>query len=298
MITKNSKYFYFYSTAFNVFMNIWYILYWIHHWNQIIKIWCTVILAGERYMSVAYPFKIITLSSKKNSIITITILVILSGLVTMPRLFEFQKKERPPVEIYTSTSNRYMINQCMESEPNITMLENYIRPSGINCTIFCSCISQWEKEPTNKFWFHIVFEMSIKFTLPFILLLIFNVGLIRNLYKTYKFRSKLTKSKQKKFLKRQESAISSTQDNGNNWNAFYPIVYFTPIKFYLTIFDAPLFPPLFSILGQISKEENSKKSSTNPSTRLWFVNISSLAIVLSFSLCRWDLKLAPTGKSD
>ena len=169
-------------------------------------------------MSIAYPFKIITLSSRNNSLIAIVILIILSGFSTAPRFFEIQIRERPPVEIYVSKED-LQINQCMFYNLTNVKLRNYIRPSGISCSVVCGCSPVWANRPTNRFWYHIVIETSIKFIFPFLLLLGFNMGIIRNLVKTYKFRSKQTKSKRptaKDALRRHLSVISNGADRGKH----------------------------------------------------------------------------------
>lgn len=165
-------------------------------------------------MCIAHPFKIITLNSRRNSFIAIMILIIFSSLLTLPRLLEIQIRERPPVEIYASSSEeKSFVDQCNYYNQTNMKLPSFIRPSGTSCNVVCGCYPKWVKRPTNRFWYHIVVETTIKFTLPFLLLLGFNAGIIINLAKTYKFRSKIAKSKlQVKSFRRSLSIKSTSSD--------------------------------------------------------------------------------------
>ena len=161
------------------------------------KIWSTVILAGERFLAIAYPFKIITLSSKRNSVITLASLVLVFGFTTIPRLFELTIKERAPTEILSSSSEEgYYINQCFFYNVTGRRLPDFIQYTGFSCHIVCGCKPDWLERPFYRFWYLIVIETSMKFTVPFLLLLGFNIGIISRLIHSYKFQKKMLSSRQ------------------------------------------------------------------------------------------------------
>ena len=124
------------------------------------------------------------------------VLIVFSGIMTLPRLFEFNMKERPPIEIYSSSSKEDRhVNQCMLY--NVTLLRPpyFIRDANISCHIVCGCKPAWNDQQLYRFWYHIVVEASVKFIFPFLLLLGFNVGIIRNLIHSYKFQKRMMRAK-------------------------------------------------------------------------------------------------------
>ena len=169
-------------------------------------------------MAIAYPFKIITLSSKKNSLITLSALIIFSGIMTLPRLFEIAIKERPPIELFSSSSTKGLyVDQCVYYNISVTRLPADIWFTNVSCHVVCGCKPAWTDQHLYRFWYHIVIEASIKFIFPFLLLLVFNVGIIKNLIHSYKFQSKMMSSKRQtvKYALQQATSLSKVEGRCN-----------------------------------------------------------------------------------
>ena len=178
---------------FRAYLNIRWEAFWIHHWNQLVKLWSTIILAGERYVAIAYPFKVVTLSSKRNTFITLGCLIVTSALFTLPRLFELDIKERPPIKIFSSSS-RMMFDQCVSYNKTVKLPQG-IHFTNVTCHVVCGCPPSWINHDLYRFWYRVVLEASFKFTLPFLLLLGFNVGIIRNLIPSFQFHKQMANAK-------------------------------------------------------------------------------------------------------
>ena len=77
-------------------------IYFTHHWNQLVKIWLTVALAVERYISVKFPFKVSVLLSAKNAWILCGFITVASGVFAIPFALEYHPIRNDKVPINDS----------------------------------------------------------------------------------------------------------------------------------------------------------------------------------------------------
>ena len=156
--------------AFIALIGPW--LYWLYHVIQLIKIWSTVALAGERFISVLYPFKVLTICSKHNLIKFLTALTLASLVSMVPRLLEAE-------HVYKDENNS-IISKVGTGCGNYSLIE---KPGP--CTRNVMCTMKIGFHPFIWYWYPLLIDSAFKFVIPYALLMVFNGGIIYKLSRNY-----------------------------------------------------------------------------------------------------------------
>ena len=130
-------------------------------WLHIFTGYITVVLAGERFVLIIYPFKVVTICSRNNVMRLMLVLALLAAVATFQRAIEFEN-------VYDGKNNGIITQGC----------GNFTRKREPGpCSSNKVCITKASHHPFLWLWYPLL-DATLKFAAPYAFLMIFNAGII------------------------------------------------------------------------------------------------------------------------